>query len=380
MNILLITHEFPNVGGGVGRSVFSLANDYLQNGHKVILFTCKYSNYKIVGINGLKVISVKGFRRNELENYKLLTFISFIVLGFLKVKTKLNKSDIDIIHSFSTIPAGLLGFFLQGFYNKPHIVTVSGSDVPYHADIFLIRILRRLIKGIWRQSDKVIAVSQGILETALRTEDTLDKFKVIYNGVSSDFLINHLEFDETGAQYVKIILSSRLIKLKGVKDVIYALSNLVKASRISEFRLKIIGDGPELHNLKKIADSSDLSNYIEFTGYLKGECLIKEYLSADFFILTSYSESFGMVYLEALSCGLPVIGTNVGGIPEIIDETVGVLVEPGNIQQIEDAIVKMSKQYTTYPKHKLIAKAKEFSWETIADQYIQVYENAIGAK
>ena len=71
MNILLITHEFPNVGGGVGRSVFSLANDYLQNGHKVILFTCKYSNYKIVGINGLKVISVKGFRRNELENYSL---------------------------------------------------------------------------------------------------------------------------------------------------------------------------------------------------------------------------------------------------------------------------------------------------------------------
>ena len=222
-------------------------------------------------------------------------------------------------------------------HNIKTYVTAHGSDMfeMYKSQKFM----RPSIKKVLKNADGVFAVSNALKQAIVATgvPGMEEKVKLSWNSVDIDkfhpddndsFKKEHNLIDKP-----VVIFVGNLIKRKNV-------ASLIKAKKIanSDYYLVIVGDGPLESNLKKQVEEENVSDVI-FTG--ARDDVEKIIPSADLLVLPPFSESFGLVLIEALACGKPVIGSNVGGITEIITDDVGLLVDPNDVSSISEAIDKL---------------------------------------
>lgn len=367
MKILILCHEYFPVGGGAGKAAYYISLNLKKLGHKVIVMTSDYHNHPFKEIDGVDYYKIKGFRKNANENKIILTFTWFIAYGFFKSTKIIKNKRPDAIISFFSIPAGFLAYILYSFFKIPYIVSLRGSDVPYHTSSKLIKFLRPIIVKIWKNSLKVVVLSKGLLNTAFKTFPFENRFKIIYNGI--DIPENNLIIENSHRKKIQIITVSRLHKNKGL-DLLLECINIIRKN--NDFSLSIVGDGPEMKNLVHQCKELLLEDIVKFHGYKPYDDVVLLLKESDFFVLPSRAEAFGQVFTEALSCGIPVIGTNTGGIPEIINENVGILVEVDSETELISAIEIMIKNSRKYNKEKLINYAKTFSWENVAEEYFKI--------
>jgi len=383
LKILILTHEFPPVGGGAGTIVKNLSLQYTNKGHEVHIITSRYQNYpNNFSAKNIFFHYVWGKRRSQLDNQIFLTFLSFMFLAVFKGFKVIKSFDIDIIHSSMSIPAGLVGTILKKIFNIPHVLSLFGSDVPHHSTSKTMIIFKPLIKYILLNANKNIVLSKGLLKTLSKTIN-LNKIntRVIYAGVDLPNNINSDQLYTKQSNFIKLISLGRLVELKGFQDVIRALQIINEASSI-KFKYNIIGDGPFRQNLIDLIEELNLSDYVELHGFISDSKNKSKLLyEADIFVGPSHTEALGLVFIEALSHGLPVIGTNVGGIPEIINaKDFGLLVAPKDIEGIKNAIIELSSKFGKFETDKIINRAKEFSWESIGEKYLFEYKKILAVK
>ena len=139
--------------------------------------------------------------------------------------------------------------------------------------------------------------------------------------------------------------------------------------------MTIIGEGNYKNELKNLRDNLGLTKCVTFWGGCERDIILSNFWQSDVFILISLAESFGNVFIEAMACGLPIIGPNKGGIPDLVSEENGILVQPDNIQQIKSAILTMknNKEMRIRMGKVNSEKAKEYSWGKIALAYKDIY-------
>ena len=199
--------------------------------------------------------------------------------------------------------------------------------------------MRSTIKNVLKDADGVFAVSNALRHEIIATGvvGIADKTKLSWNSVDIDkfsMKSNDSFKKEFGLEDKPIVLFvGNLIKRKNV-------DSLLEAKKIanSDYYLVIVGDGPLFKKLNKKVDEENIHDVI-FTGSRDDvENIIP---SCDVLILPSFSESFGLVLIEALACGKPVIGSNVGGITEIITDDVGLFVNPNKVSSIARAVDEM---------------------------------------
>ena len=203
--------------------------------------------------------------------------------------------------------------------------------------------IKPLIKYIILNTDKISVLSHGLNNT-LGLTINMDEVNssVIYSGVDLP-IISKLKKKDKRKDRIKFISIGRLVKLKGFQDVIIALNEI--KNDIPNWEYHIIGDGPYKNDLVSLIEKYRLQKKIKFHGFiddieLKSQLLI----NSDIFVGTSHSEALGLVFLEALAHGLPVLGSNTGGIPEIINkDELGLLVRPRDINEIKNGIKKILK-------------------------------------
>jgi glycosyltransferase involved in cell wall biosynthesis len=225
-------------------------------------------------------------------------------------------------------------------------------------------------KHIWKNATSIIALSDSLRKKALKTYPGL-KINVIPNGIES-----HI-FRPCKSNYnvknFKIITVSRLIERKGIQHILKALAELRKEdATIKNIFLLIVGTGKYEYQLKYLCKQLNLTNIVTFYGFCQRSDLPKLYGQSDIFILPSLAESFGVVFAEAMSCGLPIIGSNVGAIPDLVDDINGILVEPGNPTSLKEAIKYMINNKNKWYSMGSASRAKiceQYSWESIAQKY-----------
>ncbi|MFH1388275.1 MAG: glycosyltransferase family 4 protein, partial [Patescibacteria group bacterium] len=178
----------------------------------------------------------------------------------------------------------------------------------------------------------------------------------------------------------KIILTvSRLVKKNGIDD-------LIKAGQYLHFPFKIIiiGTGPDEEKLKKLVKEKGLEDKIIFKGQVKYDELPEYYASTDVFVRPSLSEGLGNVFLEAMACGLPVIGTEVGGIPDFLkDKETGLFCRTNNPQDIADKIKEILEDNNLRNyliKNGLELVKEKYSWDNITSQIETIYLKLINEK
>jgi N-acetyl-alpha-D-glucosaminyl L-malate synthase BshA len=291
-------------------------------------------------------------------NIPVIRALIFVLTGLLRG----SRRDFELIHAHYAVPQGLLGVLLKKIKKKPLVLTIHGSDI---LGLGNSPVFKPLVKWVLSNSDAVIAVSRFLKERAheLGAED--EKVRVIYAGVQGS------KGRGGNARGKRVVFIGSLVKQKGADILIKAFKAVEKKHMDAE--LVIIGDGKERRRLEKLADELKINAH--FMGYSDdiGEVLRESTV----LVVPSRTEGFGLVLLEAMRAGVPVVATNVGGITEIVaNEQNGLLVEKEDANALAGAIIKVMEDEAL--RNRLISEgrktAEKYSWSRMADEVDILYK------
>jgi glycosyltransferase involved in cell wall biosynthesis len=348
MRILMLNYEFPPLGGGAGNACYYLLKELSDV--KIDLITA--GNGKIEKFSSNVTIHKLHVKKKNMHYWTFKELLVWSIKAYFYAKRFKNY---DIIHAWFGWPCGVIAYMLR----KPYIISLRGSDVPgYNPRLKVLdRLFFRIIsRKVWKKAFRVIANSEGLRRLALKTLDC--RIDVIYNGVDTE------EFRPASFKNKKLTLIStgRLIERKGYQFLIPALPKDVK--------LQLIGDGNLKNRLKKMSKGN-----VEFFGKVEHSKIVEKLQKADVFVLPSLNEGMSNSVLEAMSCGLPVIVTNVGG-SELVDGN-GFVIPKANVSVLRKAIENFLNEPELIEKMGLRSRkiAEQMTWKKIAGEYMRVYEN-----
>ena len=175
---------------------------------------------------------------------------------------------------------------------------------------------------------------------------------------------------------LQLLTVSRLIERKGIQHLLAAIARL---DGQPDVRLLIVGEGNYEEQLKERVEALRLFDRVTFHGYCPRTELPALYNKAEVFALPSMAESFGMVFAEAMACGLPILGGRTGGVPDLIHSMDGILVEPGSVDEIEQAIRKLAgdpELRGSMARANRDRVVENYSWNRVAREYLRTYPGA----
>jgi len=394
MNILLITPSYPNVGNpteGIFIEQHAIALSNL--GHLITVVVCKpwipstiakllkqYNSLshlpKFANINNIDIYFA---RYLHIPKYHFIstTIMSCYDAIIRSLTSDKIKRSFDFIQIHGTWPTGLAAPMISKSLSCPYIVTAHIQDDPR---LFNSRNIELYYK-MFEKAYAIVAVGTPIVNHFNRLIKLLKtKIITIHNGVDIDFITNAtINIPANYQEWGRIVTVANLWPLKGIDLVLQALGNL-KDQGIEWLDYTIVGEGPEKQSLKSLAKDLKISNRVRFLGRLNHNETLKEIARADIFCMPSWQEAFGVVYLEAMALGKPVIGCFGQGSEDIFKhEREGLLVKPKDADGLADALKRLINQ-PSFSKSLGSAgrfRAQQFTWERNAKQYQELYQKCL---
>lgn len=380
MHVMFIPSWYDNNRNKVHGSFFrEQATKLQENGVKV---TVAYNEIwpltllgKVKEKSGLFFNVEKGLRTYRYKNYNFIPKHPLMFKVFDRRMEKLYKEivkkegKVDIIHAQSSLWGGISSAYVAKKYDIPLVITEHSSVKrgQYVKENYLPRII-----DSYNSADKIIAVGNGLKK---EIEDLTERkdIKVIGNLVDlSLFDIRDVKKENDEFIFFSVAF------LEGEKGFDTLIKAFAKKFKNQNVKLVIGGDGSQKSWLKDISNSEGVEKQVLFTGALSRKEVANWMNKCDVFVLPSRYETFGVVYIEALASGKPVIGTLNGGAEDIINDEVGILVKIDDTQQLSDAMNYMKNNLNKYDS-KEIRKycTSKFSSKIIVDKIINVYNDTI---
>lgn len=309
----------------------------------------------------------------------------------LKLLYKPLKHDLDIVHSHSPIPYSDIPAMLYSRNNKVPFVLTYQYDAQENIGGFIRNLgvtsyNRLLLNKVLDHADVIIATTSAYLKSSPFIKNHKDKAIIIPNGIDLDEFNLIYSKDECREKLnlspeKKIILFfGSLVKYKGPDVLLKAFSIVLK--EVPDAELIFAGRGEMKDYLLKLANELNIKDYVKFIGFVDENKKPLYYKAVDIFCLpsTNMGESFGIVNLEAMASGVPVISSNLGGIPDIInDGENGLLVDPGDFKSLANSIIYLLQNEDI--KNEMGAcgkrKSREYSWDKIAVKTEEVYKSLL---
>jgi glycosyltransferase involved in cell wall biosynthesis len=344
MRILMINYEFPPLGGGGGVASYEIAKALSARDHEVDVLTTKYRGLPSEDeVDGLTVYRAPVVGRGELATASLPSMLSFLPMGVARGRQVLGDQSYDILNTHFAIPSGPTGVILSRLSKTPHVLTIIGGDV-YDPSKRLSPsrnpLMGAVVRRVLNSADQVIAISEDIKRRAREDLGCQTPIEVVHYGLAPPSFDRksrkELGIPESGVVLVSI---GRLIKRKALDDLLRALARLGEPA----IRLLIIGEGPERVSLEELSRSLGVSEQVSFLGAIWGERKFQYLAAADVFVLPSLHEGFGLVFLEAMYCGLPVVASDTGGQTDFLrDGKTGFLTPVGDLGTLAERIGRLA--------------------------------------
>lgn len=393
MKILVITKLFPtefnNIHGIFNKEyVDYFSNNYPQYSINVIRSIPVPSNVKLYFKPGIKILIHP--KKKTYGNYTvyyplLLSFGKYLlqyhhILYFKTVKNSIRKNQIkfDIIHSYWLYPDGYISVKLAKLFNKKVIVHLLGGD----ANILLFDTrLSEYNEYTLTHCDQIIVCSYALKARVLEKFPVLEnKISVIHNSVEVVKFSNYkLAFTDTRLSLYKdavnkFLFVGRIEKEKGIWELLEAVK-LLRTER-DDFKIFLVGsvNNDTLYQVDRFINQNNLESQVIIIGKVKD---VKPwYHLSDVFLLPSHSEGLPMVILEALASGIPVIATNVGGVPEVINnETRGELIPVMDPSALSKVMLKFCDRQES--REKIIQDVNEIDIKYQAEKVINIYKKLL---
>ncbi len=312
----------------------------------------------------------------EVNQYSVFQYPPYDIALASKMAEVANREKLDILHVHYAIPHAVCAILAKQMAGRDIkiVTTLHGTDItvlgydPSLADA---------IKFGIEKSDVVTAVSEALANQTYELINPDKQIDTVYNFIDErvyqkrDAQLLKSEFEIN--QNEKIII--HVSNFRAVKRVPDVIKTFAKISAVMPAKLLLVGDGPEMTIICKLVRQLGLEDQVIFLG--KQENLEELYSISDLMLLLSEKESFGLVALEAMACGVPCIGTNVGGLPEVINHgETGYICEVGDIGDIaEKAISLLNDQnlHQHFSQQSISMVKTKFKADNIVEQYEQIY-------
>lgn len=284
----------------------------------------------------------------------------------------------DVIQSHVALSDGFAGMMLKRQYNRPLVVTVHGDDL--QVTIYRGAGCYKALARVFQNADKIVTVSAKLKRLIEDNFGFPQKLIVNNNGIKPDEITSGNT--ELASRYAgsQVILSvSYLNTEKGLELNIKTIARIT--SKYPALKYLVIGNGPQAFALRKLSHDLNLENQIEFLGELTHDKVMQYMTIADIFSLPSWNEGFGIVYIEAMAHGKPVIACEGEGIADVIEHgETGLLIKPKDVESLTQA---MDFLLSNPDKAREIGeRAKKlvlenYTWEKNARKYIELYKELI---
>lgn len=367
---------YPTVGGS-GVMATELGKMLAERGHEIHFITSSMP----FRLN--KVYPNIFFHEVEVNNYSVFQYPPYDIALASRMADVIKEEQLDVLHVHYAIPHAVCAVLGRDMANSDIgiVTTLHGTDITVLGDDSL---LATAIKYGIEKSDVVTAVSHALKQQTMDVIHPDKDIETVHNFVDEREYYPRDGHELREAFGIKpeekvLVHVSNFRKVKHVPDII---ETFVKTRKKIPAKLLLIGDGPDKHDAMKIAKETPYSDDILFLG--KQENLAELYAMADLKLLMSEKEAFGLVLLEAMACGVPGIGTNIGGIPEVIspDEN-GYIVELGDTDQAAAyaiALLSNEEKLNRFKEHAIRSVKERFHSTKIVEQYEAIYEKAVNKK
>ena len=278
----------------------------------------------------------------------------------------------DLIHAHSILNAGVLAGKIKATCNVPYVVTehssIFGRNLALKDDLMLA-------KSVSENSEKNLGVSTKLCSLLDSVINADKKWTFLPNIVNNNFFSQEILIEEGDKfTFINVALCN---ENKRQKDIILAFSESFK--KYKNVNLVISGDGPELLNLKILASDLGIRDRVEFTGMLSRDQVRQKIAQSSAFVLSSLYETFGVVIIEALALGLPVIATRCGGPESIVRKKDGLLVPVDDLQSLGNAMREVYENWSSYDRHEIRKSCwQRFSEKVIAEKLMKIYLEVVG--
>ncbi len=361
---------YPGVGGS-GLLATRLGVELAKRDHEVRFITYEVPFELQEGVyENVKVDLV------DVLEYPLFRYPPYTVALASRMAQVAQKHQLDILHVHYAIPHALSAFMANQMTGVPYVVTLHGSDVhTLGADPAYQPATRFAVEA----AHAVTCVTNHICQTAEQTLGVRCSIEPITNFTDTElFKPNACEFQMRNGKQ-QLIHVSNFRPVKRVSDLVTAFAQI--ASEVPDVDLLLLGDGPTRHDVDRLIRKYELNNRIQCPGFKRD---VHQYLRcADAFALSSELEGAPLSLLEAMSCGLPVVSTAVGGIPEIIEDGEnGLLVPFGDIDAMAEKLYAILTDSTLAGRLGKQARQhiiKHHTVEKVLPQYEAIYEKVIQA-
>lgn len=360
---------YPSVGGS-GIIATELGKQLAEKGHEIHFITSSIPfrlNTYHPNIH---------FHEVEVNQYAVFKYPPYDLTLASKIAEVAERENLDIIHAHYALPHAVCAYLAKQMLkrNIGIVTTLHGTDITV---LGYDPSLKDLIRFAIESSDRVTAVSSAL---AAETYDLIKpekKIETIYNFIDERVYLKK----NTAAIKEKhgilpnekvVIHVSNFRKVKRVQDVIRVFRNIAGKTKA---KLLLVGDGPEKSTACELIRKYGLEDQVLMLG---NQDRVEElYSISDLKLLLSEKESFGLVLLEAMACGVPCIGTNIGGIPEVIKNNVsGFVVDVGDVAAATAramSILEDEQLSNRFTKAAIEMLENEFSSKKIVSQYEQIY-------
>jgi len=274
----------------------------------------------------------------------------------------------DLILNYWLYPDGYAAVKVGRELGVPVIVGGIGSDLRRRNDPFTVRLVRQTMLD----ADAVITVSGELRDRAIAQGVPAEKVTAILNGCDTSIFApgdRGVARQKVGVdpQSELIVYAGNLLVAKGLGELLEAFVQLAPSR--PQLRLALIGQGPFGESLSRRAAAAGMVNRVTLPGRSDAAGIAQWMRAADVFCLPSYSEGCPNVVVEALACGRPLVATRVGGIPELVREVSGILIEPRDTAALRAALdAALSKQWDTAE----IARTSTRSWDSVAAETLAI--------
>lgn len=320
------------------------------------------------------------YHQVEVNSYSVFQYPPYDLALASKIAEVIKREQMDILHVHYAIPHAVCAILAKQMAGTDVkiVTTLHGTDITV---LGYDPSLTDLIKFGIEKSDAVTAVSNALVEQTIEVINPDKTIETVYNFIDERVYqktdSHHLRQEYGILDHEKVVI--HVSNFRGVKRVQDVVASFAKIQEAVPSKLLLVGDGPEMTPVCKLVSKLGLDDHVLFLG--KQDKLEELYSLSDLLLLLSEKESFGLVLLEAMACGVPCIGTNIGGIPEvIIDGETGYICEFGNVDEVAEKSIQL---LTDSVRHKAFSKAamslveSSFRSETITEEYLAIYRRLL---
>ena len=395
MKILLVTPEYPphSIGGGgiVSQSIAqTLSNRELDVMVVSGYFPTKscFEKASVTRDGQIKVFWLP-LMPTPKTNLHLKTVMPPNILSVSRLMRILFKQNFCVIHlhgfghlfiDFAALICAVTKKpYILTLHGFPHTPQRAGGIVKLLYNVYLLTVGRLTLT----KADKVTAISSSIKKEAVAYGADESRIVVIPNGLNLS-KYQSIEHSTEFRRRFEINLNDRLVVAVGILHERKGFQYLIKAvslikKQYENIKLVLIGgDGGYRGELKELTKQLQVEDEVAFTGFLDSKMKLMAMSEAEIFAIPSLVEPFGLVALEAMACGRPIVAARVGGLAEVLEEgKTNLMMEPGNAEALADVIVRLinNKELRLRLSRNAREEVKKYDWKTIGQKYLKVYSN-----